>query len=389
MKEKKKIQNTIGMFDLLKGVVMVCMVFAHNAPTFPNMFSNNADPDSAINAIKILSFVFEIPNFPGFLLKLVELFAAAMMPALLIVGGYGFRKKPGSKNFKANFKDLITPYIYTMIAATICNISFHYAFFRYLPGAVKESLKVFLGLALGASKTFSIGEYTIYANGPAWFLLTMFWSLIIFNIVMNYAKEKMVPCIVFVISVAGWLLGSLEFIPWCLPQGLVGVLYAYMGYKLKKNKFFSREFSVKDKVLAITLVFIPNLVFEVLGLITRMADNIYSLGPISYIENGLLGIIILYIFLVMNSLSGPISNSFRKIGRYSLYFMCVHTVEMIAIPWYRVAEIFGEKQLLGYFTVSIARIVIILFIVYLITVMNSVTKKLKENRAEKTTSDNA
>jgi len=389
MKERKKIENTIGMFDMLKGVAMVFMVFAHNASAFPNLIFDKAGAESAFRAIKFMSYVYDISILPRILFSLVILPAVAMMPALLVVGGYGFRKRPVSKSFKAHFKEMIKPYIITVLATTFCNIFFHYAFFRYLPGALKESLKVFAGLALGVSQTVEIFGHTIYANGPVWFILAMFWSLLIFNIIMNYAKEKYIPYIVFALSVVGWLISYLKFSPWCLSQGLIGVLYAYMGYRLKKNKFFSRDFTVKDKILAITLVFIPNLVFISFGLITEMADNIYSLGPVSYIENGLMGIFLLYLFLRMNSLNGPISDGFRKVGRYSLYFMCVHTVEMIAVPWYKVAEIFGEKQMLGFCVLFVARVALILFIVYLITKVNDHIKKLKDNRTEKEAVNNA
>ena len=389
MKERKKIENTVGMFDMLKGVMMILVVFAHNSSVFPGSFLNEATAESSYKAIRFMSFVYELHILPRIVFSLVTLFIVPMMPILLIIGGYGFRKRPVSKSIKGYYKDLIKPYIYTTIAIIICNTCIHYAFFRYLPGALKESFRVFISLVLGVSQTITLGEETIYANGPIWFMLAMFWSLIIFNVIMNYAKEKLIPYIVFAISLVGWLLSYLKFTPWCLSQGMVAVLYAYIGYRLKKNKFFSRNFTVKDKILVITLVLIPNIVFTCFGLTTEMADNIYSLGPISYIENGLMGIFLMYLFLRMNSLSGPVSDSIRKIGRYSLYFMCVHTVEMIAVPWYKVAEIFGDKQMVGFWVLYVARVALILFIVFLITKINDHIKKLKENRNEKAAVNNA
>ena len=388
MKERKKIENTIGMFDLLKGVIMLIVVLTHNASAFPDSIMGKTVAESTYRSIKYMSYVYELSFFPRILYSFIVLFFISMMPALLIVSGYGFRKRPITKSFKANFNELIKPYIYTIIAVVICNTCIHYAFFRYLPGALKESLKIFVSLALGVSQTITIGEYTIYANGPVWYILAMFWSLIIFNVIMNYAKEKFIPYIVFAISIVGWLLSYLNFTPWCLSQGMVAVLYVYMGYRLKKDKFFSREFSVKDKILIITLVFIPNLICTAFGLITEMADNIYSLGPISYIENGLLSILILYLFLKINWLRGPVSDSLRKIGRYSLYFLCVHSVELIVIPWYKITEIFGDRQILGFFIILVIRITLILFIIYLITKVNDFIRKLKENRLNKSADKN-
>ncbi len=389
MKERKKIENTVGMFDMLKGVMMIIVVFAHNASAFPESFINEATAESSYKAIKYMSFVYELPILPRIIFSLVTLFIVSMMPILLIIGGYGFRKRPVSKSFKGYYKDLLKPYIYTTIAIIICNICIHYAFFRYLPGALKESFKVFISLVLGVSQTISIGEETIYANGPIWFMLAMFWSLIIFNVIINYAKEKFIPYIVFAISIVGWLLSYLKFTPWCLSQGMVAVLYVYMGYRLKKDKFFSREFSLKDKILITTLVFLPNVICSAFGLITEMADNMYSLGPVSYVENGLVSILFLYLILKLNSLRGPISNGLRKIGRYSLYFLCVHTVELIAVPYYKIAEFFEGRQMLGFCIVFVVRMTMILIIMYLVIKVNEMIKKLKEKRIDKPVGNNA
>lgn len=77
---------------------------------------------------------------------------------------------------------------------------------------------------------------------------------------------------------------------------------------------------------------IPNTIQAILGIKAGIGYDGYSLGPISFMVNGLLGIGVAYVFLrVDKSVSGKISNTIRYLGRYSLYFMCIHTVEMIAI----------------------------------------------------------
>ena len=378
IKGKNKIENTLGMFDLLKGIGMLLIVFAHNRSVFPELiFQKSTEIDKA-NVVRTLTFI-NGASIPAIIIfAFIVTFAAALMPAFFVVGGYGFRKRPIAKGFKLLSKEMLKPYFITVIVTTLCNVCLHYAFFRYLPGAVQESLKVFGGMALGVSETVTIGTITLFANGPVWYVLALFWSLALFNVVLNLAKEKQVPYYVLGISVVGWLLSYLPFTPWCISQGMVGVLYAYMGYWIKKNKLIGREFSVKEKVLIIVLVAIPNLVMCAFGLITEMADNVYSLGPITYIENGLLGIVYIYLFLKLNALRGAISGGIRVVGRYSLYVMCIHTVEMIAVPWYVISGYFKEQPLLGFFVIYFVRLIIIFIGVFLVVKTSKLIKTLSD-----------
>jgi len=379
MKNKAKIENTLGMFDLLKGVGMLLIVFAHNTSVFPELFEKSSTMERT-TSLRFMSFFYEIPIIPRLLFAILITFGTALMPAFLSVGGYGFRKRTIGKGFKLLSKEMIKPYIFTVIGTTICNVCLHYAFFRYLPGALSESLKVFLGMALGVSQNVTIGGYTIFANGPVWYLLAYFWALAIFNVVLNLTSDKFIPHVVLVISAAGWLLSYLPFTPWCISQGMVGVVYVYMGYWVKKNKLIGRDYTLKDKLLVLFLIVIPNVVMCSFGFITEMADNVYSLGPVTYIENGLMGIVFVYLFLHLNVFRGKVSGTIRTIGRYSLYIMCIHTVDMIAIPWYKVSEFFATNQMLGFCVVYFVRLAIIFLAVFLVVNISKHSKLLVEKR---------
>ena len=65
-----------------------------------------------------------------------------------------------------------------------------------------------------------------------------------------------------------------------------------------------------------------------------MAINQYACGPLSIVVSGMMGLMIIYIFLQLNRFNGVFVNFIRKIGRYSLYVLCIHTVEIMAIGRY-------------------------------------------------------
>ncbi len=375
---KRKVVTSIGMFDLLKGIAMLLIVLAHNRSVFPSLSLDVITRYSDSGFVKLMPYVYGASLVGRGIFAIIVAVLIAQMPALLIIAGYSIRKQAIKKNVRTQSKELVKPYLITTFATVLMNVILHYAFFRYLPGALSESSKVLGGMLLGLSQTQQFGSITLYANGPIWFLLTMFWSLVLFNCLLNFADEKKIWLYVLVLSLLGWLLSYIKYTPFCLSQGLVGVVYVYMGYYLKKTKALTKEYDLKSIKIYVIAVIIPNIVLAFFGLVTEMADNVYSLGPISYIENGLLGIGVLYVFLRINSVvRGRTVKALRYIGRYSFYVMCVHTVEMIAVPWYVVAEAFGEHQVAGFFILYLFRLLIIAIGCFLVIKFVESKKKKK------------
>lgn len=352
------ITTSIGMFDLLKGIVLLIIVYHHNRNLFPDEIL-----DITIKHIEnnILNYTLLISEKAYFFIEiLISIVAASFMPTLFIISGYSVRKRTISKSFSLEIEELIKPYFLTAIITVLCNFVFHFCFYRYIPGAFNESIKVLGGMLLGFPETVQFGEVTFYANGPIWFLFSLFWALIVFNILLNKVDETKIKYCVLGLVIIGSLLFSIGFTPFGVSRGLVGVLYVYMGYYIRKNKVLTSEHSRKSICIYALLVAIPNTIQAILGIKAGIGYDGYSLGPISFMVNGLLGIGVAYVFLrVDKSVSGKISNTIRYLGRYSLYFMCIHTVEMIAIPWYAVAAKFTEQPIVGLVILYIFRIIMI------------------------------
>ena len=356
----RPIATSIGMFDLLKGIAMVWIVFWHNIPNFSELYITKISHYSDEGALVYVPYFYEASMIIRLCFTILVLLLVSLMPTLFILSGYSIRKRTISKGCSSQYKELLKPYLITVFVTVSLNIVFHYCFFRYLPGAVQESVKVFGGMILGYSQNVQIGEFTFFANGPMWFVLSLFWALVIFNVLLNKVDETKIKYYAFGLSILGWLLSYTVYTPFCISQGLVGVLYVYLGYYVRKSKILASVHSKETIIKYILWVIIPNIILISLGLITEMADNVYSLGPISYIESGLMGIGFIYVYMRMNqSFDGKVSNALRYFGRYSLYFLIIHTVEMIAIPWYVITDKFTGHQLIGCFIVFVIRMIII------------------------------
>lgn len=360
--KKGYVKNSIGMFDLLKGMAMVLIVFAHTLGLF---------------ALDVSSDRF---SFSIVLAGALELGKSFLMPVFFVMSGFGFRKSETKKVVSAYLKELIVPYLIAVALTVILNTVIHYSFFKYLPGALGESLKLLGGSLLGTSVNVSLFNTTLFACGPIWFLLALFWAGIVFNIVLNVSSEKMLPAAVFAVSLAGWGLSYLKIAPWCISQGLVGVLFLYIGYTIKRKKVINEPMSGRTAVLSAVIIVIPNVLLTALRKSMNMADNLYPLGPVSYVFGGLFGILVLYGVVRLNRFGNPLLKGLKKIGYISLYFLCFHSVEMMAFPWYLVAERFADKIALGIAVIFVTRLAAVLICCFLLEIIIKGIRKAKVRR---------
>ena len=128
---KRRAANSLGMFDLLKGVGMLTIVFAHTGELYP------MGDASHINPLTFCMFAYR----------------ESLMAAFYIASGYGFRKRSIGKCIDQQFKTLFKPYIYTGIATTVFHFIIHYSLFGSLHNATYETYKVLGGFALGDRKS--------------------------------------------------------------------------------------------------------------------------------------------------------------------------------------------------------------------------------------------
>ena len=113
---KPRTANTLGMFDLLKGVGMLTIVFAHTGELYPM-------GSGGINPLTFFMFAYR----------------ESLMAAFYIASGYGFRKRSIGKCIDQQFKTLLKPYIYTGIATTVFHFLIHYTLFGSLHIASYET----------------------------------------------------------------------------------------------------------------------------------------------------------------------------------------------------------------------------------------------------------
>ena len=322
---KPRTVNSIGMFDMLKGAGMLAIVLGHTAELYPLQLEGG---------LSLTAFV-------GFIYR------ETLRAAFFISSGYGFRKRSISKCIHQQLKSLLKPFCYTAVFTTVLHFIIHYKTFHYLPGSMTESIKVAGGFLLGLPHTATYFGQEFFSCGPMWYLLALLMGWILLDVILNIFPERYIPWAVGGAALLGWGASLVWELPFCLIQGAVITPYLYLGYLAKRQHWLDQPLSRRMSCILWAAV----LLIPAAALATRRTDCVsmaeWSLGPISILLDGLAGLLFIRLFLRWSQRRNPLVRFFEAIGRRSLYIFCVHTVELIAIPWYLFAAKYADRPVLG------------------------------------------
>lgn len=329
--------NSIGMFDMLKGAGMLTVVLAHTAENYP------LQTGGGLSLTAFFPFIYR----------------EALMAAFFIASGYGFRKRSIGKCIRQQLKSLLKPYCITALVTTVLHLLIHYQCFGYLPGSIGETIKVGGGFLLGLPHTATYFGQQFFSAGPMWYLLSLLVGWILLDVILNIFPENYIHYAVLGTALLGWGASLVWEVPFCLIQGAVVTPYLYLGYLAKKHRWLERPLSRRAGIL----LAVACIVIFAGALLTRTTDCIslaeWSLGPVSILLDGAVGYLFIRLFLRLNRGQNPVVRFLEAVGRQSLNIFCIHTVELIAIPWYLFAAHFLEHPLTGLwlqYLISIASI---------------------------------
>lgn len=317
--EKEKITYYPGMFDLIKGIAVISILFTHTRNLFPKEIFMLDSTAPAKSLIMCLINILSLGN--------------GIMPAFLMVSGFGFRPVNMKKCVKKQAGYLLKPYAYVTVFTTGIHFCSHFLAFRYLPGSVYATLCVLGGYLLGASLTLEFADVVICSIGAVWFLLTLFGAWLLLNFLMLRLPERYLSMVIAALVLTGWVLGSIFSLPYCFSQILVAVGYLYVGWLMKKKNWLTESFSRWKWGAVISLAIISQMFGRY-----DLSGGIWDLGLVDIIGAGCMGFIVIWISLRLDCLEFPLKNHVCMIGRYSLWIICIHTIENQGLPWYLFAE---------------------------------------------------
>ena len=333
--------NSIGMFDMLKGVGMITIVLAHTAELYPMQISGG---------LSLTAF------FPF-------IYREALMAAFFIASGYGFRKRSIGKCIQQQLRALLKPYCITAACTSLLHLLCHYMAFHYFPSSVTETLKVAGGFLLGLPHTTTYAGQQFFSTGPMWYLLSLLIGWVLLDAILNIFPEQYINWAVLGTMLLGWGICITWEAPFCIGQGMVTVPALYVGHLAKKYKIFEQPLSprLRGGMIAAALA------VAALVLLTKSTDCVsmaeWTLGPVSILLDAVTGLGILSIVIwFQRRVENVVTHAIQAIGRRSLFIFCVHTVELTAIPWYLMPQKFAAHPVLGMvlqFTLSLGSTLLI------------------------------
>ncbi len=323
---KPRTASSLGMFDLLKGVGMLLIVFAHTSELYP------VGDISTITPVTFFLFAYR----------------ESLMAAFYIASGYGFRKRSIGKCISQQFKTLFKPYAYTGLATTIAHFVIHYKTFGNWNNAVYETYKVLGGFVLGLPHTATYFGQEFFSCGPMWYLLALMIGWILLDIILNIFPESYIKWAVLGTMLLGWGISLVWEAPFCIAQGMVTVPYLYIGFLAKKKRLFEKKF----RPLAILGLLAAALGVALGVLLTGKTDCVslgeWTMGPVSILLDGIVGLGFIVLFMkVQRLLDNPVTHLIEAVGRRSLYIFCIHTVELTAVPWYLMVQKYAAAPIKG------------------------------------------
>ena len=322
---KPRTVSSLGMFDLLKGIGMLAIVFAHTAELYP-LGTNDVTP-----------FAFALFAY-----------REALMAAFFIASGYGFRKRSIHKCIEQQLKTLLKPYLYTA-AGHHGAPRFHSPHsFRLVDAALSRIGQGLRRFPVGPAPHGHLLRAAVFSCGPMWYLVALMLAWVLLDVLLEIFPERYITPAVVGVTLLGWGVTLVWEAPFCIAQGMVSLPYLYIGYLAKKRRLFETPFPAEPRA---------GLIASALGvvagvLLTQSTDCVslgeWTMGPLSILLDGAVGYGIIRLFLKwQRRVDGPISHAIEWVGRRSLFIFCIHTVELTAILWYLMAAKYADHPVQG------------------------------------------
>lgn len=304
MNRDKLYKNKMSMFDFIKGVAIFAVIYCHTLECW------DAEPGF----------------FP--LVVINGIFGACWIPAFMLSSAYWYKPKPVKNFTQTQAKGLLIPILQVELLLVPVYIITHYVKYGYMPDCIKGVYERWLGALIGNQDEFFIHSVRICNVGPMWFVVTLFVTSVIVNLIMNQdkIKNKLIPIMVF--TVIGVLFGKFKWQIYCFSAAFAGTLCFYIGYRLKETKFLIRKWTKREYAMMWGLVLAGYIIIQLLSGAGLYSNAVYVVFCIP------MGIMALRIGLcITKKFDNVFTRFFQKLGRYIIWILIVHTVEVLCIDW--------------------------------------------------------
>lgn len=296
---ESKTSTRIEWLDIAKGIAAFLVILGHTV--------SNESP------IRALIFSFHMPLF-------------------FILAGYTFRQKQWSILLKSSLKRLALPYVLMVLVWNVPH------FLMAAEAITVNGIADIVLTAIFASGTF-VPRLNINAVGMSWFLMSLFFSRMIFNGILTVANKSKNPIAwSFLACLGSFCIGKVIgshlgiYLPFSFDVSLVSTLFMWFGYHAKRYAFGQKSKSL-----------LPGLTSCVIWLLTasfsslEMAARVYTPSVLSIVA-ALSGTYLVcwlsmqIVHIKKAKMLRPIYKGMLFCGENAMGIYCFHALDWW-IPW--------------------------------------------------------
>lgn len=305
--------NSVGLFNMPKGIMMFLIIAGHSLTTYFHSW----EFDYSQNLLTMIAALLNVVTY-------------GLAPMFFMVCGYNVRAASMKKCVQQQIKFCLKPYL--LVAAAVCAATVAKKLINHgdmLEGLRYCVLPYLLCYCPGERPFLGVEMASI---GPMWFFVTFAFSSILLNAILLEKRTWAQIVMVTILSIIGV---EMRFItlPFCFQQTLICTGYMYLGWLMKKQKFFQTDIPTYLAVLVTVFA----LVFSATGFI-EVSQNVWGRGISDLLTSYFAGLVMLPVLLSLNRFHGRLSEGIRWMGKNALYICCLHTVAYTVIPWEKVAQ---------------------------------------------------
>lgn len=336
-----KIQSreSMGMFDLGKGILILIVILHHTLNDY-----------SSYGSYSFFKNIYIVPMFLfyGFT-------QYGVIPTFFVINGYNFHPFKTTKKLIKRCRVLINQYVLVGIAVIFLAVIKK----LIMRGNIIEPLKVYgipylLGMCPGDGIVY--GRF-MFSIGPIWFILSLLEATIIMFFVMKFKSEITIKISIVIIVSLGYILSQSILLPFCISQAMICTGYIYFGMRIKNKGLLYKKIPL----------YIYGIMFSYIGVImvlgeVSISNNIWKLGFFDIIATLIAGFLLLKIYIRFYSIKGVVFSVIRVVGKYSLWILSIHTVEYMIIPWEKISLFFKKDYIWGILIEMAIRSIIIFLV---------------------------
>ncbi len=271
--------------------------------------------DKSIDILRGLFIIAMIVGHFGIDNLLIKTIYSCHMAAFVFVSGYFYNENRSIKEtLKTSAKTLLIPYAVFAIIQILINAGswsgqyFGQAAVKYITGVIltKDILT------------------SVQSIGPAWFILMLFVTKILYTCIQKLCKKEWITSIVVVVlSFAGAKIGEAGFwLPWSIDVALYALVFYHIGHLFKKYKLL--DFFKENYIFYFLLT--PVWAFMIYKGSTELSRRNYGEYGLMII-GAIAGILTTYLLCNLLSDGCPqISKILADFGKGSMYVLLIHTL---------------------------------------------------------------